>query len=364
MKKAVLTFHAHEKIEERLLMSAETLCDILDAEITVTTGTVAKSNRYHKLFYSPLNKMCFVAVQDCKTGHVVTVLPIDYHQNVAWSISHDAQIMARDIMRAHLREKEEKEAQRLSAKRLRIKQAKAKLSFRVYAYLEDEERNIVDRVFVCSWRDQALLAELENLIADDRFLGYLFDRLQKKRVSLEVTSDICIRRLSIQVGNKGEKTLFHLAALQWFNTNKKMLQSIDTVSDAKTPVLNITAPEVPNTAAVSVGGHHPSIEESTQVTTQAPSHKKVTQPQAKPVINISGKLETIAGERLHDVSLGTWQFPTNDTSIEKATRNVSFILILKNRRKRLLEKHLNCKINVISVQSSSSDETCFFALPD
>ena len=217
MKKAVLTYHAHEKIEERLLMSAEALCEILDDDLVVTTGGETSSNRYHKVFYSPLNKMCFVAVQDCKTGHIITVLPIDYHQNKAWVISNDAQLMAKDIMHEHIKDKEQQIAQQQFEKLQRIKQIQGRLAFRIYGYLEDEVKNIVDRTFICSWKDESLQADLGNLIEDDKFLSYLFDRLQKKRTALEVNSNISIKRLSMQLGSKGEKTLFHIEALKWFN---------------------------------------------------------------------------------------------------------------------------------------------------
>jgi len=219
MKKAILTLHAHEKIEERLLMSAETLCELLDADIVVPTGIETSSNRQHKVFYSPLNKMCFVAVQDGKTGHIITVLPIDYHQNTAWVIASDAQIMAKDAMQHYLEEKERKIAKALSDKLLRIKKLQCKLAFRVYGYLEDEGKNIVDRVFICSWKDEALCADLGNLIADKQFITHLLIRLYKKRTAIEIDSGITIKRLSIQLGPHGEKTLFPIAALKWFDKN-------------------------------------------------------------------------------------------------------------------------------------------------
>ncbi|MCK5905347.1 MAG: hypothetical protein KAG86_08690, partial [Gammaproteobacteria bacterium] len=87
--------------------------------------------------------------------------------------------------------------------------------------LEDEVRNIVDRTFICSWQDETLCADLSNLIEDKRFINHLFTRLHKKRTLLEVSSNITIKRLSMQLGSKGEKTLFHLEALKWFNKNRQ-----------------------------------------------------------------------------------------------------------------------------------------------
>ncbi len=214
MKKAVLTYHAHEKIEERLLMPAETLCEILDSDLVVTTGGDGSSNRYHKVFYSPLNKMCFVAVQDCKTGHIVTVLPIDYHENKAWRISNDAQIMAKDLMRKHLKDKEEQEALRQFEKIQRIKKIQSRLNFRVFAYLEDDVKGIIDKIFICSWKDESLQADLDKLLEDDKFLAHLCKRLHQKRTILKINSNISIKRLSVQLGKKGEETLLSLESLK------------------------------------------------------------------------------------------------------------------------------------------------------
>ncbi|MCK5916947.1 MAG: hypothetical protein KAG34_00885 [Cocleimonas sp.] len=221
MKKAVLTYHAHEKIEERLLMSAETLCELLDDNIVVITGIETSSNRHHKVFYSPLNKMCFVAIQDQKTGHIITVLPLDYHQNKAWVTSYDAQRMAKEMMHGYIQDKEDQEAQILSDRLLRIKKIQGKLPFRIYGYLEDDVKTIVDRIFICSWKDEALCADLGNLIEDKHFINHLFTRLHKKRTLLKVNSNITIKRLSMQLGSKGEKTLFHLEALKWFNQSQQ-----------------------------------------------------------------------------------------------------------------------------------------------
>ena len=42
--------------------------------------------------------MCFVLVQDEKNGEVITVLPIDYHERVAWKVSIDAQHWAKNLV--------------------------------------------------------------------------------------------------------------------------------------------------------------------------------------------------------------------------------------------------------------------------
>lgn len=329
MKKAVLTLHAREQIEQRLLMSEETLREILDNDIVVTTGGETKSNRYHKVFYSLMNKMCFVAIQDSKTGHIVTVLPIDYHQNIAWVISYDAQLMAKDLMFAYEQEKKEKEARLLHEKRMRIQALQAPLAFRVHGYLEDDIGSINDCVFICSWKDISLKADLENLINDQNFLEYLFLRLHKKRTALEVKGNIVIKRLCINIGQRGEKTLFHLPALEWLFWIKKQKQN----THKKT--------EKPHCSLI----HKP--------------HQIMTS-EAQFVMKIAGKLETLAGQQVQDINLGEWQ---TSLSIENIITDQTFIKEIKKRIGTLIKRFEECTVRVISIKESHANSLYFFELP-
>ena len=74
--------HAFCRVTERLSMTHEDLASIINHELTVNIGHEKGNNRDHKLFFSSKDKMCFVAIQDRKTGTVVTILPIDYHNNM------------------------------------------------------------------------------------------------------------------------------------------------------------------------------------------------------------------------------------------------------------------------------------------
>lgn len=93
---ARLTRHAQERIGDRLSMAPDEVTAILDHDLAVLVG--AKSGHLHRLFFSPAEEQCFVAVQDQENGDVVTVLPVDYHSSLAWEVSLEAQKRAESLL--------------------------------------------------------------------------------------------------------------------------------------------------------------------------------------------------------------------------------------------------------------------------
>ncbi|PCI29401.1 hypothetical protein COB55_02215 [Candidatus Wolfebacteria bacterium] len=95
--KTSFTKHALRRVSERLSLSEEDIGIILDSNRVHPVGRDRGSSRVHKLFYSTLDDLCFVAIQDEETGKVITVLPIDYHNR--WRISLEVQQQARDLIK-------------------------------------------------------------------------------------------------------------------------------------------------------------------------------------------------------------------------------------------------------------------------
>jgi hypothetical protein len=81
----------------RLSLSPADLADLLDWNLAVDIGVESGSRRVHRLFFSAPEEMCFVAIQDQANGAVVTVLPIDFHENISWQVSLAAQDSARNL---------------------------------------------------------------------------------------------------------------------------------------------------------------------------------------------------------------------------------------------------------------------------
>ncbi len=79
--------HAFERIAQRTKLRCEEIAHILDRKLALNTGRKPGFNRNHLLFYSVPDDDYYVAIQDALTGTVVTVLPLDYHANLAWDIS-------------------------------------------------------------------------------------------------------------------------------------------------------------------------------------------------------------------------------------------------------------------------------------
>ena len=92
------TSHAYQRVESRLTMTAAELSELLEQELTLNTGIEPNTNRAHHLFYSKNDKMCFVAIVDIRVNTVITVLPLDYHENISWIVSLDAQNKAKDLI--------------------------------------------------------------------------------------------------------------------------------------------------------------------------------------------------------------------------------------------------------------------------
>lgn len=93
---ARLSRHALQRVGDRLSATPDDVTAILDHDLAVLLGT--DSGRLHRLFYSPADDQCFVAIQDEENGDVVTVLPLDYHSSLAWEVSLEAQEEAERLL--------------------------------------------------------------------------------------------------------------------------------------------------------------------------------------------------------------------------------------------------------------------------
>jgi len=89
--------HAFERVTQRTKLSCEEISRILDLKLALNTGRKPGLNRSHLLFYSHEDNDFFVAIQDDLTGTVVTILPLDYHANLAWSISPEECSKAKEL---------------------------------------------------------------------------------------------------------------------------------------------------------------------------------------------------------------------------------------------------------------------------
>ncbi len=77
------------RIDQRTQLNYFDIAKLLDTGLAVDVGNVVVFNKQHWLFYSEKDDCCFVAIQDSVTGTIITVLPIDYHEVLAWKIKEE-----------------------------------------------------------------------------------------------------------------------------------------------------------------------------------------------------------------------------------------------------------------------------------
>ena len=92
-----LTKHAEDRLFTRTNLSKEEFEMVYEEEKILPIGKEKKSSRLHELFYSKPKDQCFVSIRDERNSEIITILPIDYHQNIAWTIDPDTQQMAKDL---------------------------------------------------------------------------------------------------------------------------------------------------------------------------------------------------------------------------------------------------------------------------
>lgn len=84
-----LSKHAACRLGQRTVFREEEIIAMLDNYFFVSLGIETGFNREHCLVYCRFTNDYYVAVQDIKLGTVITVLPLDYHQNLSWKIDRD-----------------------------------------------------------------------------------------------------------------------------------------------------------------------------------------------------------------------------------------------------------------------------------
>ena len=94
-QKHSLTFHAQERLIQRSTESPESLINIIIEERYLKIGKELGSNREHLLFFSNSDNIWHTIVLDVKTKEIITILPVDFHENISWKISQDALEMTR-----------------------------------------------------------------------------------------------------------------------------------------------------------------------------------------------------------------------------------------------------------------------------
>ncbi len=197
--KTSFTYHAFSRVKDRLTLSLFELANILNYDLAVDIGAESGTNRIHRLFYSYPDKACFVAIQDSKNGVVVTVLPIDYHENISWSISQDSQIQAKNLLGANNFEE---------ISNLPVLQTNVTI-FKIIGYVQDEFGKLIKILNLGSWPCIPYEYRIENLIEDGDFIKELNMRIEKK-MKREGYNPNLMQTVYVKLGDKGDPVLISL----------------------------------------------------------------------------------------------------------------------------------------------------------
>lgn len=100
--------HAYIRFQERSCLPFKVMQGILLNEQYVPIGKETGKSREHILFYSIRDQYHYIIVRDYKTNEVITFLPYEYHQNLAWKISQETLDEAQKIAHKPHRQKESK----------------------------------------------------------------------------------------------------------------------------------------------------------------------------------------------------------------------------------------------------------------
>ena len=88
--------HAAKRIFQRTSIDSLELMKLLDNGACVNIGQIAGSSRRHLLFFSQKDKFYYVAIQDERSGKIITILPPAYHKNSAWKITTEQCLLAKE----------------------------------------------------------------------------------------------------------------------------------------------------------------------------------------------------------------------------------------------------------------------------
>jgi hypothetical protein len=191
------SFHAFERVLGRISMTHRELASLLDDDLAINIGEEKNSNRVHKLFYSERDKICLVAIQDIKTGTVVTVLPIDYHENISWAVSLESQLQAKNLII---------EEEATPNKESEILHTNASV-FRISGNIIDEYGRYIKNVNLGSWPCEPYEYSIDALVEDKEFVKALIKKLTEKISDSENTTRI-IQTVAIRLGNRGDPIFF------------------------------------------------------------------------------------------------------------------------------------------------------------
>lgn len=191
------SLHAYERVVERLTLESSEVADLLDRDLAVKIGEEKGTRRIHRLFYSHEDRQCFIAIQDEKYRTVVTILPVDYYENLAHKIPPSLLAEAEQMISESTKPEPQAETAAPRAK-AGTEQQKATV-FKIRGMAMNMQRK--PRTFnLGSWPIANHDGSPTRLIQDREFTAEILKRANEKKMPDEYLVGFVIR-----LGNHGEE---------------------------------------------------------------------------------------------------------------------------------------------------------------
>ena len=182
MIRATLRHHAKERLQERTSLEPAAFLHLLDQNLSVSVGVESYTRRRHRLLYSEADKAHFVAVQDFETGEVITLLPIDYHENLAWKLSEKSLRKAVWLVNPRLHQV------LYGSSTTQAPGSKCQVTGVFFAErMDSRSHNLGRHRFERGFPESS-----EDAMADDCFIEKLLTKLQQKRLNLQFLEEIVL----------------------------------------------------------------------------------------------------------------------------------------------------------------------------
>lgn len=94
-----LSKHAASRLMERTVFKQDEIITLLDSDFYVRLGVETCFEREHCLIHCEQKSEYYVAVRDIRCGTVITVLPLDYHQNLSWKLDKSCLTVNAELLR-------------------------------------------------------------------------------------------------------------------------------------------------------------------------------------------------------------------------------------------------------------------------
>lgn len=204
-KFACMSHHAFKRVCQRTKMSWQAVANLLDRKVYVDSGHLPGFSRHHLVFYSAVDRTCFVAIQDIHSGTIITVLPLDYQARLTWAISNETCERAKALYEQDASQTTKLATEQDANKQLAIAaKIASERSFVVSMHYVDTEGHFKTRKLM-SIRAATYDFEVENLLKDKDFPDLLQNRFEQIKVKAT-----CIDSLTIRSGKTAPAVVINL----------------------------------------------------------------------------------------------------------------------------------------------------------